>query len=165
MIKALKFSESAHTNSLVNSRADCSQTIRQTGRFAVGCNAFAAFSILLYDHQSGGHGEMGSFYHSLLVWILVFAGWGIATGIGLMQAWRWARISTLIFSGLLVGLGLLGIVAIVRLTAASSGLNFRLLTVLPALLAFIPLATGIWWLVFFSRKDVKAYFQADRKSA
>jgi hypothetical protein len=60
--------------------------------------------------QSGGHGEMGRFYHDNMAWTLLFSGWGLATGIGLLRAWRWARVSALIFSGLLAALGILGIV-------------------------------------------------------
>jgi len=92
-------------NPSMNGNVDYAPKIKVTGRLAIGCNAFAMFGVLLFDYQSGGHGEMGSFYHENLVWILLFSGWGLATGIGLLRAWRWARISTLIFSGLLVALG------------------------------------------------------------
>jgi len=50
--------------------------------------------------------------------------------------------------------------ALIRMQAALP----PLLTVAPALLVLIPLATGILWLVFFSRKDLKDYFQADQKT-
>jgi hypothetical protein len=135
---------------------DCSEKIKLTGHLAVACNAFAAFGILVFDFQSGGHGEMGSFYHSIIGWVLLFAGWGVATGIGLLRAWRWARISTLIFSGLLAAaFSILGVM--IFLHSLRDGLSAGDLTIL---LFLIPIAIGVWWLVFFTRKDVKAYFQA-----
>ena len=139
----------------------CSAKVKLAGRLAVGCNAFTMFGILLFDYQSGGHGEMGSFYLANTVWILLFSGWGLATGIGLLRVWRWARISTLIFSGLLAALGVLAVVALLRMPAGDvSGWTLVMLRTISALTALIPTALGTWWLLFFNRKEVKAYFQA-----
>jgi len=76
--------------------------VRRTGYLAIICNAFVVFAIFSFESQSGGHGEMGRFYHDNMVWTLLFSCWGLATGIGLLRAWRWARVSTLAFSGLLI---------------------------------------------------------------
>jgi len=126
--------------------------VRSVGRLAVAGNSFAALSLLMFDFQSGGHGEMGSFYHSNMIWFLGFAAWGCGTGIGLLRAWRWARVSTLIFSGLLAAFGILGVVALLRMPA-----DF-VAKILPMLLFMIPVVVGYRWLVFFSRTEVKAYF-------
>jgi hypothetical protein len=140
---------------------NCSEKIRVIGRLAFGVNAFMMFAVLLFDYQSGGHGEMGSFYRANMVWILLFSGWGVATGIGLLRAWRWARISTLIFSGLLAAGGLLAIVALLRAPAGDVfDWTVMISRVAVGLVILIPITVGIWWLVFFSRKDVKAYFYA-----
>jgi len=80
--------QSMHIQNRVNGSVACSETIKQTGRFAIGCNAFAAFSILCTTTRAVDTAKWVSFYQSLLVWILLFAVWGIATGIGLSQAWR-----------------------------------------------------------------------------
>jgi hypothetical protein len=90
------------------------------------------------------------------------AGWGIATGIGLLRAWRWSRISTLIFSGLLAAFGVLEAVASLRMPGDVDTTRGELMIFKTALtlLDLIPIAAGIAWLVFFTRKDVKAYFQA-----
>lgn len=135
---------------------DFSGKVKATGRLAVACSAFAVFGILIIDLQSGGHGEMGSFYYDNTPWILLFAGWGLGTGIGLLRAWRWARISTLIFSGLLAAFGILGMLPFFRMPGH---VIWRTVFVL---LHLIPTASGLWWLVFFTREDVKAYFQAGR---
>ena len=101
-------------NPAIEKTADYSAKIKETGRLAIGVNAFVAFAVLLFDYRSGGHGEMGSFYRANMVRILLFTSWGLATGVGLLRAWRWARISTLIFSGLLAALGVLAVVAFLR---------------------------------------------------
>lgn len=103
---------------------------------------------------------MGSFYHDNMVWTLLFACWGLATGIGLLRAWRWARISTLIFSGLLAAFGILGIVAFLLTPGEGvSGWTLMILSTASTLLFVIPIAVGLRWLLFFTRKEVKAYFQ------
>ena len=135
--------------------------VRRTGYLAINCNAFAVFAIVSFESQSGGHGEMGRFYHDNMVWTPLFSGWGLATGIGLLRAWRWARISALIFSGLLSVVGVLGIVAFLVMPAGDvSGGTLMLLRTTSTLLSLIPIAIGLRWLVFFRRNEVKAYFQA-----
>ncbi len=118
----------------------------------------------MFDYQSGGHGEMGTFYRgilpeTLLFAGLLFAGWGLATGIGLRRGWRWARISTLIFSGLLAACGILGIAAYLGMPAGDvSAREVIVLRIVSTLLFLIPVGVGAKWLIFFNRKDVKAYF-------
>ena len=142
---------------------DCSAKVKLTGRLAIGCNAFTMFGILLFDYQSGGHGEMGSFYRANMLWILLLSGWGVATGIGLLRAWRWARISTLIFSALLAALGVLAVVALLRMPAGDvSGWQLLMLRAVAVFFFLSPAAVGTWWLVFFNRKEVRAYFRAAR---
>jgi hypothetical protein len=144
-------------------RTECSDKIRVIGRLAVGINAFMMFGVLLFDFQSGGHGEMGSFYHANLPWILLFSGWGVATGLGLLRAWRWARISALTFWGLLAAAGLLGFAALLRVPGGGAFDWEALISrVVLGLVTLIPIASGVWWLVFFNRKDVKTYFHTDR---
>ena len=136
--------------------------VKVTGILAITCNTFFVFGFFAMEFQSGGHGEMANFYADSIVWTFPLAGWGIATGIGLLRVWRWARISTLIFSGLLAAFGVLETVASLRMpgdvdTPRGEVIVFKIFLIL---LDFIPIAAGIAWLVFFTRKDVKAYFQA-----
>ena len=146
--------------------AFCSGKVRSVGWLAVVGNPFAVLGLLMFDYQSGGHGEMGSFYHSNMIWFLVFAAWGFGTGIGLLRAWRWARISTLIFSGCLAAFGILGVVAFLRMPAGNiSGGMALAVRILPTLLFVIPIVIGYRWLVFFSRAEVKAYFGRIRTEA
>ncbi len=95
-----------------------------------------------------------------MVWTFLFSGWGLATGIGLLRAWRWARVSTLIFSGRLGAIGILGIVGFLLMPAGDdSGWTLILLRTATTLLFLIPIVVGLRWLFFFTRKEVKAYFQ------
>ena len=142
---------------------DCFGRVRSIGWLAVVGNAFAALGLLMFEYQSGGHGEMGSFYHSNMIGFLGFAAWGVGTGTGLLRAWRWARISTLIFSGLLAAFGLLGVVAFLRMPAGNiSGGMLLAARILPTLFFLIPIVIAYRWLVFFSRKEVQTYFGAGR---
>jgi len=150
-------------NPLTTGTIECTDKIRGIGRLAVGINVCMMFAILIFDYQSGGHGEMGSFYHANLPWILLFSGWGVATGIGLLRAWRWARISALIFCKLLVLFGIFGFVALLRVPGGDVFDGKVLISrAVLGLVTLIPIASGVWWLIFFNRKDVKTYFHGRR---
>jgi hypothetical protein len=90
---------------------------------------------------------------------------GIATGIGLIYLRKWARISILIWGGLSVFFGVIGIPLAFLMPFSrtpnapdlpAEGMPFfrGILLVIYA----IPLLIGIWWLILFNRKSVKAQF-------
>ena len=151
-----------HSSSPKNT-VDRAAKVQATGLVTAAVNGFVMFAILLFEYQSGGHGEMGRFYHDNLVWTLLVTGRGLATGIVLLRAWRWARISTLIFSALLAAFGVLAVFAFLRATVSSLS-DWKLMIARTAFapLFLVPIAAGLWWLVFFTRKEVKAYFKAPR---
>ncbi len=90
---------------------------------------------------------------------------GIATGIGLFYLRNWARISILIGGGLSVFFGLIGI-PIAFLTQFppnphSPAFPAESMTAVRLILLFvygIPFVIGVWWLILFNRKSVKAQF-------
>ena len=86
---------------------DYSARVGSVGWLAVIGNPVAVLGLLMVDYQSGGHGEMGSFYRGNMIWFVAFGLWGFGTGLGLLRAWRWARVSALIFCGLLAAGGIL----------------------------------------------------------
>jgi hypothetical protein len=100
-----------------------------------------------------------------LVYVLP-AIWGICTGIGLLRLKNWARISIIVFGGLLAVFGLFGafgalIMALVTLPS-SPGMDPTALTVVRifmVIFALGQLGLGILWLYFFNRATVKAQFQ------
>jgi hypothetical protein len=90
---------------------------------------------------------------------ILVAGVCLATGIGLLRAWRWARVSTLIFSGLLIPIGILGIVGFLLMPAGDvSGWALIILRTASTFVFLIPIAVGLRWLFFFTRKEVKELF-------
>ncbi|HTT33644.1 MAG TPA: hypothetical protein VMH48_08580 [Methylomirabilota bacterium] len=90
---------------------------------------------------------------------------GIFTGIGLIRLRHWARISVLIWGGLCVCFGAIGIpfaFFLRNFTPPSAPelpqgpehlLQFTLIFIYG-----LPLLVGIWWLILFNRKSVKAEF-------
>jgi hypothetical protein len=94
------------------------------------------------------------------------AGWGICTGIGLLRLKNWARISIMVFGGLLAVFGLFGafgaLLASLITLPSSPDMNPAVLTsvrVFMVLFAMAQLGLGIWWVYFFNRATVKAQFQ------
>ncbi len=92
------------------------------------------------------------------------AAWGIVTAIGLLQVKNWARISTIIFSILLIGFGAFGILSSMVFflkPPAGNGVDAKMFVIIGGVTAVISLAQigiGIWWMVFFNRARVKAQF-------
>jgi hypothetical protein len=98
-----------------------------------------------------------------IILFLALATWGIVTAIGLLRLQRWARISTLIFSGLLAFFGVISPLFVLAIPmppspgvdpAFMSGVKVGL-TVYYLLHA----AIGIWWMVYLTRPKVKAQFE------
>jgi hypothetical protein len=94
------------------------------------------------------------------------AAWGIATGVGLFRLRAWARASILVFSGLevfvfLFSAPMLFIVSrMPQMQAQAPGFQTGTMIVL----AFMGLvaAVGVWWLVLFNLKSVRAQFDETR---
>ncbi|MEE8608435.1 MAG: hypothetical protein V3S55_12590, partial [Nitrospiraceae bacterium] len=74
--------------------------------------------------------------------------WGVLTAIGLFRLKRWARISLLIFAGLLVYTGAIVVVVMLVMTfPAQLSEEQQSLTRTVAIVIFSPLVgIGIWWL-------------------
>jgi MFS family permease len=90
---------------------------------------------------------------------------GIATGIGVIYLRNWARISMLTWAGLSVFFGVIGIpIAYFALSSPipnAPALPAESMQAVRWILLFIyglPLLIGIWWLILFNRKSVKAQF-------
>jgi hypothetical protein len=103
-------------------------------------------------------GIMGSLFN------FGFAGWGLATGIGLLRLKPWSRISTLIYAGFLAFSTAIAALIFLFLPlpeAANAGQNFNFVfRAIIEISCLIPLSIAVWWLVFFTRKGVAAQFSA-----
>ncbi len=107
----------------------------------------------------------------LVLFMLALAIWGLATGINLLHLREWARISVLVFSGLLLVISLPGIGMMLLVPfptppdVADPALMQRVMAatrvgmiVVYGLLA----ALGGWWLYFFNSRAVKDQFGSAR---
>jgi len=96
--------------------------------------------------------------------------WGIMTAVGLIKLRGWARISILVFAGLLTGMSvIMGLTTLALQPPASPGVPvnaMRTMRYVMAAVYAVPLLIGIWWLVQFSHRDTRAAFlAADPSSA
>ena len=118
-------------------------------------------------------GEMGDFMYVSARVTVCLGVWGLATGIGLLHKWRWARISMLIFGGILVSCGILPpLVMMLPLEdgkfvgwAALWTRQSILIKALGLALLLVVLAGGVRWWKYFRCKSVKSYFREDRAPA
>ena len=103
-----------------------------------------------------------------LIYVLP-AAWGISTSIGLLRLKNWARVSIMIFAGLLAAYGVFGLLgaaifAVVPFPVGPDNreLDALVLTIVRAVFVILPLsqlALGVWWLVFFNRRTTRTQFQ------
>jgi hypothetical protein len=103
---------------------------------------------------------MGAFMYVAL------AGWGIATGIGILKLQPWARISVIVMSALAI-FGCLCMAAGFALLPALMKSNpnaqvppqfFAIMATVSIIVLLIPLGIAIWWLILFTRKRVALEF-------
>jgi hypothetical protein len=97
-----------------------------------------------------------------VVWVALSA-WGISTAIAIFLRRRWARISILVFAGLLTFLSAGGMLTIlfIQLPEAPQSDGGAFMPIIRwAIAAFYGVLTaiGVWWLVLFNRARTKEYF-------
>lgn len=96
--------------------------------------------------------------------VIFLAAWGIATAVGIFRRRRWARMSILIFSALLVLFGVLGaaMMAVIPLPE-TPGADPRVMSIVRAAIVgfYCALAAiGTWWLVLFNLPRSQPYFSS-----
>jgi hypothetical protein len=142
----------------------CPKAIHDASRDVIILSGIALFGGAMgFVNTSPPMGEMGHFVHDFAFVLAVMSAWGVATGIGLGRAWRWAWISMLVFGGLLTTVGVLLAVPFLFMPAGGAGWWEALALRGLGLLFFLAGAVvGIRWFVFFTRENVKAYFRRSR---
>jgi hypothetical protein len=97
--------------------------------------------------------------------LLLFAIWGIISSIGLFRVKNWARVSTIVFSVLLILMGGFGLLVSLLMPNPSVPNNPMASPVMVVQRIFMVvfnlmhLGIGIWWLVFFTRPKVAQQFR------
>ncbi|HKV61219.1 MAG TPA: hypothetical protein VJO16_04855 [Candidatus Acidoferrum sp.] len=133
----------------------------------LGCSA--AFFVFLFAKLPGPVSELPPAMRYMMLgtqgFIICLSIFGIVTGIGLLFLRKWARVSVLIWGGLFVFFGVIGMLFIFLMPfpldpnapgfppEAMPGFRLILLVVYGP-----PLAIGAWWLILFNRKGIKAEF-------
>jgi hypothetical protein len=100
--------------------------------------------------------------YGLMICLSIF---GIVTGIGLILLRNWARISAMVWAGVCVFFAAIGIpiAFFMTLPGTPNALNAPEETIhvvrwFILILYGLPLIVGVWWLILFNRKTVKAQF-------
>jgi len=109
-----------------------------------------------------------AFFRGILAGVSLMYGllavWGIASGVGLLKLKNWARISTIVFSLLLLIVGTfsaLGVLLIPAFSAQNAPPNPSVMIAIWLCMGAFWLAQagiGLWWLVFLNRVTVKQQF-------
>jgi hypothetical protein len=125
------------------------------------------FAFLLMPTSKAGP-QLPSITRNLMVVVMTFfvglAIFGIFTGVGLLRLKNWARISTLIWSGITAAIGILTVVFVALMpfpTPPNTSVpeNLAALTrIVAALFYGTPAGIAIWWLLLFNRKEIAAQF-------
>ena len=99
----------------------------------------------------------------MMIFFLAVAIFGIFSGVGLLRLKEWARISTLVWSGITIAFcGLMVAVFSVMSFPNQEGTPADYMTIVriaSAMFYSLPLGIGIWWLILFTRKGVVAQFR------
>jgi hypothetical protein len=129
----------------------------------------ATFAFLLMPASKAGP-QLPSATRNLMMVVMAFfvglAIFGIFTGVGLLRLKNWARISTLIWSGITATIGILTIVFVALMPFptppnTSAPENLAAITrIIAALFYGTPAGIAIWWLILFNRKGIAAQFVA-----
>jgi hypothetical protein len=98
-----------------------------------------------------------------------FAGWGLATAIGLIRLKPWSRISILIYAGLLaISVAFMAMIFMLLplpvTPNTSQNFNF-IIRFIMASICVVPFSIAVWWLVLFTRKSVVAQFSGVASNA
>ena len=123
---------------------------------------FMAFATLVMPHQSPQPPFIRAMLAVLTVVYFAFAIWGIVSGVGLLLLRNWARISMLIFGGILLLFTIPGILMVPFLpapqTPGSPDELFLTIKIFTALFYAVFAAVGGAWAYFFSRRSVTEQF-------
>jgi hypothetical protein len=140
----------------------------------VGCSI--AFLGMLLIKLPGASSELPPSVRTFALatqgYLICLSLFGIATGIGLIYLRQWARVSILIWGGFFVFFGVIGtpiaLLTPFSPTPTAPNLPAESMQLLRGILLIVygaPLLIGVWWLILFNLKSVKAQFAGTTVSA
>jgi hypothetical protein len=142
----------------------CSKRLKDIAGFVIVGSGFALLGGAIHFNMPP-MGEIGNFAYYISPYVCGMGAWGLVTGIGLLRAWRWARISMLVFSSLLAAYGAMGVVAFLFMPNGDmSGWPLFLLKTGVSVYWLFHVAIGVWWFSYFTRNNVKDYFRTSRRA-
>jgi len=129
----------------------------------------AEFFLIVFYKMPHPSADLPPFLRTFILavqgFLMCAAIYGIAMGVGLIYLRNWARISILVWGGLAVFFGFMGMALLLLLhhlpNPAGSPLDVEGTPefILAMLLIYgVPLVMGVWWLILFTRKSVKSQF-------
>jgi len=142
-------------------RPDRSREIRDLGWSVILISSIVMLMTLLGVFQAGypPMGEIGNFVFQVAFFVVPLSAWGFVTGIGLRHAWRWARISMLLF-GWMVTVFCASPAVLFFFAPAWHSWSLKNVGLRAAgLLFFIPSALVYRRFRYFRREDVRSYFR------
>jgi hypothetical protein len=151
----------------------------------IGCGLTllsGAFMILAYFLTPATDSMPAFTRYSLVImsfFMLGLASWGIATGINLLQLREWARISMIVFSGLLLVMAVPGLLMMLVMPfpmpqgsavpagVAAPQMESMMTAVRVGMAVFYALLSvlGGWWLYFFLSRPVREHFRGSATPA
>lgn len=139
-----------------------SEKIRNIGRSVIRASLFVLFMTLVAFLQVGRPpmGDIGHFAHDCSLVFIPMTLCGVATGIGLLRAWRWSRISMLLFGALLTLVTVVPGLAILLTKQEGFPWWEVVLLKLVGLLLLIPPAMVARWFWYFVGEEARTYFQS-----
>jgi hypothetical protein len=137
--------------------------------FSLLCGAMSIVGSLVTLNPREGRGGVANIPLVLAVeavFFFGFGGWGLASSVGLIKTKEWARISLLVYAGILVFFSVIGaaVMAIVPYPEDMASdpelpANFMMMLRVGFVLFFAVFAAlGGFWIYFFNTRDVKAQF-------
>ena len=138
------------------------------------CAVFGLLGVVMMQNMPGNPGvqqlpELRYAGFAGVAFIAAGGVWGLISGIGLLRYRNWARISTLVWSGLAVafcGLAML-FVSSMKIPVPPNAVEGteQIARVLIVIIYGLPLVIGIWWLILFTRKPIVALFDTSAVAA
>ncbi len=111
--------------------------------------AFLAASAIV-DAPAGGS---SSTMTAVAILLAVLSAWGIATGVCIFLRQGWARVSMVIFAGMLIPIGVAACVYAIVKPAGTARIDWA-----TGVLGVALAGVGIWWLGLFKSRSVQNYF-------